>query len=96
MKLNKRQKALTLNALARKAKARLHEKMGNLTFMYPRKLLIISNVAENSTCRLFKKCKAGALSGRIMQMGMQQCLCELHLYMDGGWGRLSEKSNIPQ
>lgn len=76
-------KTLIHSMLARNVKDRLHEKMGNLTFMYPRKLLIISNIAENSTCRLFKKCKAGALSGRIMQMGMQQCLCELHLYMDG-------------
>ena len=76
-------KTLIHSMLARNAKDRLHEKMGNLTFIYPRKLLIISNIAENSTCRLFKKCKAGALSGRIMQVGMQQCLCELHLYMDG-------------
>ncbi len=76
-------KTLIHSMLARNAKGGLHEKMGDLTFMYPRKLLIISNIAENSTCRLFKKCKAGALSGRIMQMGMQQCLCELHLYMDG-------------
>ena len=41
--------------LARDAKDRLHEKMGNLTFMYPCKLLIISSIAENPTCRLFKK-----------------------------------------
>lgn len=76
-------KTLIHNMLARNAKARLHEKIGNLTFIYPRKLLIISYIAKSSTCRLFKKRKAGALSGRIMQMGMQQCLCELHLYMDG-------------
>ena len=76
-------KALIHSMLARNVKDRLHEKMGNPTFMYPRKLLIISSIAKNSTCRLFKKCKAGALSGRIMQVGMQQCLCELHLYMDG-------------
>ena len=76
-------KTLIHSMLARNVKDRLHEKMGNLAFIYPRKLLIISNIAKSSTCRLFKKCKAGALSGRIMQVGMQQCLCELHLYMDG-------------
>ena len=51
-------KTLIHSMLVRNAKDRLHEKMGNLTFMYPCNLLIISNIAENSTCRLFKKCKA--------------------------------------
>ena len=41
--------------LARNVKDRLHEKMGNLTFRYPRKLLIINYIAKSSTCRLFKK-----------------------------------------
>ena len=53
-------KTLIHNMLARNVKDRLHEKMGNLTFIYPCKLLIISNIAENSACRLFKKCKAGS------------------------------------
>lgn len=53
-------KALIHSMLARNAKDRLHEKMGNLTFMYPRKLLIISNIAKSSTCGLFKKRKAGS------------------------------------
>lgn len=48
-------KILIHSMLARNVKDRLHEKMGNLTFIYLRKLLIISNIAENSTCRLFKK-----------------------------------------
>ena len=51
-------KMLMHSMLARNVKDRLHEKMGNLTFMYPRKLLIISNIAKSSTCRLFKKCTA--------------------------------------
>ena len=41
--------------LARNVKDRLHEKMGNLTFIYPCKLLIISSITESPTCRLFKK-----------------------------------------
>ncbi len=41
--------------LTRDFKDRLHEKMGNLTFIYSRKLLIISSIAESPTCRLFKK-----------------------------------------
>ena len=53
-------KMLIHSMLARNVKDRLHEKMGNLTFMYLRKLLIISSVAKSSTCRLFKKCKAGS------------------------------------
>lgn len=53
-------KTLIHNMLARNAKDRLHEKIGNLTFIYPRKLLIISSIAENPTCRLFKKSKAGS------------------------------------
>lgn len=53
-------KALIHSMLARNAKDRLHEKIGNLTFMYPRKLLIISNITKSSTCRLFEKCKAGS------------------------------------
>lgn len=51
-------KTLIHNMLARNVKDRLHEKIGNQTFIYPRKLLIVSNIAENSTCRLFKKCTA--------------------------------------
>ena len=46
--------------LARNVKDRLHEKMGNLTFRYPRKLLIINYIAKSSICRLFKKCTAGS------------------------------------
>ena len=76
-------KILIHSVLARNVKDRLHEKIGNLTFMRPRKLLIISTIAKSSTCRLFKNARQEALSGRIMQVGMQQCLCELHLYMDG-------------
>ncbi len=53
-------KTLIHSMLARNIKDRLHEKMGNLTFIYPRKLLIISDIAKSSTCRLFKKCKAGS------------------------------------
>ena len=45
--------------LTRDVKDRLHEKMGNLTFIYPRKLLIISGIAESPTCRLFKKKHGG-------------------------------------
>ena len=75
-------KTLIHSMLARNVNDRLHEKMGNLTLICPRKLLIISNIAEKTTCRLFKNARQEALSGRIMQMGMQQCLCELHLYMD--------------
>ena len=41
--------------LTRDVKDRLHEKMGNLTFMYSRKLLIISSITKSPTCRLFKK-----------------------------------------
>lgn len=48
-------KTLIHGMLARNVKDRLHEKIGNLTFIYPRKLLIISNIAESPTCRLFKK-----------------------------------------
>ena len=76
-------KTLIHSMLARNVKDRLHEKIGNLSFVYPRNLLIISNIAENSTCRLFKKAWREPLFDRIMQVGMQQCLCELHLYMDG-------------
>ena len=46
--------------LARNVKDRLHEKIGNLIFMYLRKLLIISSIAKSPICRLFKKCKAGS------------------------------------
>ncbi len=53
-------KTLIHSMLARNAKDRLHEKMCNLTFVYLRKLLIISSIAKSSTCRLFKKCKAGS------------------------------------
>ena len=53
-------KTLIHSMLVRNVKDRLHEKMGNLSFIYPRKLLIINNIAENSTCRLFKKCTAGS------------------------------------
>ena len=53
-------KMLIHSMLARNAKARLHEKIGNLTFICPRKLLIVSSIAKSSTCRLFKKCKAGS------------------------------------
>ena len=53
-------KILIHSMLARNVKDRLHEKMGNLTFMYPCKLLIISSIAKSSTCRLFKKRKAGS------------------------------------
>ena len=48
-------KILIHSMLARNAKDRLHEKMGNLTFIYPRKLLIISSITKSPTCRLFKK-----------------------------------------
>ena len=51
-------KTLIHNMLARNAKDRLHEKIGNLTFICPRKLLIVSSIAKSSTCRLFKKRKA--------------------------------------
>ena len=53
-------KMLIHSMLARNAKDRLHEKIGNLTFIYPRKLLIISSIAKSPTCRLFKKRKAGS------------------------------------
>lgn len=53
-------KTLIHNMLARNAKDKLYEKMGNLTFIYPRKLLIISSIAKSPTCRLFKKRKAGS------------------------------------
>lgn len=53
-------KTLIHSMLARNAKDRLHEKMGNLTFIYPCKLLIISSIAKSSTCGLFKKCTAGS------------------------------------
>lgn len=69
--------------LARNVKDRLHEKMGNLTFMCPRKLLIISSIAESPTCRLFKKIKVRTTILQNNASEMQQCLCELHLYMDG-------------
>ena len=52
--LNEAHKALTFNALARKAKARLHEKMGNLTFRNLHNPLIINNVHRIPTCRLFE------------------------------------------
>lgn len=76
-------KTLIHSMLARNVKGRLHEKMGNLTFVYPRKLLIISSIAENSTCRLFKKSMARTTIRQNDASEMQQCLCELHLYMDG-------------
>jgi len=50
--INEAQKALTFNALARKAKARLPEKMGNLTFRNLHNLLIINNIHRKPTCRL--------------------------------------------
>ena len=53
-------KMLIHSMLVRNAKDRLHEKMGNLTFIYLCKLLIISDITKSSTCRLFKKCKAGS------------------------------------
>lgn len=53
-------KTLIHSMLARNAKAGLHEKIGNLTFIYPRKLLIVSSIAKSPTCRLFKKCTAGS------------------------------------
>ncbi len=40
-------KTLIHSMLARNAKDRLHEKMGNLTFIYPRNLLIISYIAKS-------------------------------------------------
>lgn len=54
--------------LTRDVKDRLHEKMGNLTFMYSRKLLIISSITESPTCRLFKKAWREPLFDRIMQV----------------------------
>ena len=51
--MNKRQKALTFNALGRKAKARLPEKMGNLAFRNPHNSLIINNIHRKPTCRLY-------------------------------------------
>ena len=50
--LNEAQKALTFNALARKAKARSHEKMGNLTFRNLHNSLIINNVHRIPAFRL--------------------------------------------
>ena len=52
--LNEAQKALTLNALAQKAKARLPKKMVNLTFRNLHNPLIINNVHRMPTCRLFE------------------------------------------
>ncbi len=54
-------KTLIHSMLAINIKDRLHEKMGNLTFICPRKLLIISSIAKSLTCRLFKKRKAGSV-----------------------------------
>lgn len=54
MHLNEVQKALTLNALVRKAKVRLLEKMGNLTFRNLHNPLIINNIHRMPTCRLFE------------------------------------------
>ena len=54
--------------LARNVKGWLHEKMGNLTFIYSRKLLIISSITESPTCRLFKKTWREPLFGKIMQV----------------------------
>lgn len=48
-------KMLIHSMLARNAKDRLHEKMGNLTFMYPRKLLIISTIAKKSDMQVVQK-----------------------------------------
>lgn len=76
-------KMLIHSMLARNVKDRLHEKMGNLSFIYPRKLLIISDIAKSSTCRLFKKSKVRTTIRQNNASEMQQCLCELHLYMDG-------------
>ena len=50
--INEAQKTLTFNALARKAKARLHEKMGNLTFKNLHNPLIINNISRKPTIRL--------------------------------------------
>jgi len=46
--------------LARNVNDRLHEKMGNLTLICPRKLLIISNIAEKNDMQVVQKCKAGS------------------------------------
>jgi len=46
---------LTHSALAIKAKARLHEKMGNLALTNSCNQLTISNIHKMSTCRLFEK-----------------------------------------
>ena len=76
-------KMLIHSMLVRNAKDRLHEKMGNLTFIYLCKLLIISSIAKSSTCRLFKKCMERTTIRQNNASEMQQCLCESHLYMDG-------------
>ena len=52
--INEAQKTLTVNALARNAKARLHKKMGNLTFKNLHISLIINNIHRKPTCRLFE------------------------------------------
>ena len=46
---------MTHSALAIKAKARLHEKMGNLALTNSCNQLTISNIHKMSTCRLFEK-----------------------------------------
>ena len=51
--MSKLRKALTFNALAQKTKARLHKKMGNLTFRNLHNSLIINNIHRKPTCRLF-------------------------------------------
>lgn len=48
-------KTLIHSMLTRNVKDRLHEKMGNLTFMYPRKLLIISSIAEKFDMQVVQK-----------------------------------------
>ena len=46
---------MTHSTLAIKAKARLHEKMGNLAFTNSCNQLTISNIHKMSTCGLFEK-----------------------------------------
>lgn len=48
-------KTLIHSMLARNVKGRLHEKMGNLIFMYPRKLLIISSIAKKFDMQIVQK-----------------------------------------
>ena len=53
--LHEQYKILTHSALAIRAKARLHEKMGNLALTNSCNQLTISNIHKMSTCRLFEK-----------------------------------------